>query len=181
MGGSYAAGMSRRHMVIDLRSASGPLDATPPGVRHPTEGDVEALAALMLDAYRGTVDADGSETMEDARTEVRGYFDANSGAPMLEHSYVVPDGGRLVSAVLVSRFEEMPLLAYAMTAPSHKGRGLASALTHCALESLRAAGDTQMHLWVTAGNADAEHLYERFGFRDIEPGPMGREIRSSDR
>jgi putative acetyltransferase len=172
----YAAGMSRRHMVIDLRSASGPADASRPGVRHPTEADSEALAVLMLNAYRGTIDADGSETIDDARTEVRGYFAANSGAPLLEHSYVVSEGGRLVSAVLASRFEGKPLLAYAMTAPSHKGRGLASALTHRALDSLRAAGDAQMHLWVTAGNADAEHIYERIGFRDVDSTSVGREI-----
>jgi GNAT superfamily N-acetyltransferase len=168
-------------MVIDLHDVAGPESSTAPAARHPTEADVEALAVLMLNAYRGTVDADGSETIEDARSEVRGYFAANSGAPMSEHSYVITDGDRLTSAVLVSRFEGKPLLAYAMTTPSRKGRGLASALTHRALESLRAAGDTQMHLWVTAGNAEAEHIYERIGFRDVEPGPVGREIRSSDR
>jgi GNAT superfamily N-acetyltransferase len=168
-------------MVIDLRGASESADVTPPGVRHPTEADTEALATLMLNAYRGTIDADGSETIEEARIEVRGYFDARSGAPMLEHSYVVQDGERLVSAVLVSRFEGMPLLAYAMTAPTHKGRGLASALTHRALRSLRTAGDGQMHLWVTAGNADAEHIYERIGFRDVDSAPVGREIPRRDR
>ncbi len=180
MSGGYAANMSRRHMVIELRSISEPAGATRPGVRHPTEADIEALAALMLDAYRGTVDADGSETIEDARTEVRGYFDGRSGAPMPDRSYVVHDGERLVSAVLVSRFEGMPLLAYAMTAPTHKGRGLASALTHRVLRSLHTAGDAQMQLWVTAGNADAEHIYERIGFRDVGSGPLERELPTRD-
>ena len=163
--------MSRRHMVIELEGrpdAAGPMAFT---VRHPADDDLDDLAALMLDAYRGTIDADGSETLEDARTEVRGFFGSTSGEPMLEHSYLALDGERLVGAVLVSRFEGTPLLAYAMTAPSHKGRGLATGLTGRALASLRGAGDRQMHLWVTAGNADAEHIYERLGFRDVHTSP----------
>jgi ribosomal protein S18 acetylase RimI-like enzyme len=51
------------------------------------------------------------------------------------------------------------------------GRGLASTLTRVALESLRRAGDHQVHLWVTAGNAGAEHIYERLGFRDVDASP----------
>lgn len=149
-------------------------------VQHPTDDDLVDLAALMLDAYRGTIDADGSETLEDARTEVRGYFAGQSGEPMLEHSYLSFDGGRLVSAILVSRFDGIPLLAYAMTAPSHKGRGLASGLTRHALDSLRGAGDGQVHLWVTAGNADAEHIYERLGFRDVVPAPPVSQFGGAD-
>ena len=158
-------------MVIELEGWHGAASPIAFAVRHPAEPDVEALAALMIDAYRGTIDADGSETLEDARTEVRGFFAAKSGEPMLEHSCLAFDGDRLVSAILVSRFEGIPLLAYAMTAPSHKGRGLATGLTRRALNSLARTGVDQMHLWVTAGNADAEHIYERLGFRDVNPSP----------
>jgi GNAT superfamily N-acetyltransferase len=163
--------MTRRHMVIQLDAPAEPAEPMELAVRHPAEQDGDDLAQLMLDAYRGTIDADGSETLEDARTEVHGYFAAKSGEPMLQHSQLAFDGDRLVSAILVSRFEGIPLLAYAMTAPSHKGRGLAPRLTRVALESLRRAGDHQVHLWVTAGNAGAEHIYERLGFRDVDASP----------
>jgi predicted GNAT family acetyltransferase len=151
-------------MTVELKpSAEPPIGLQ---VRHPGADDTEALAALMLDAYLGTVDADGSETLDDARAEVSGYFSAASGEPMLAHSFVAVDGDAPVSAVLVSRHDDMPLIAYAMTAASHKGRGLATALTERSLSSLHAAGELNAHLWVTRGNTPAERIYERLGFRD---------------
>lgn len=136
--------------------------------RSPTAEDLDELAALMLDAYRGTVDADGDETLEVARDEVRGYFEGRSGAPHLEHSRVAVDDGRIVSAVLVSEFEGTPLIAYVLTAADQKGRGLAGALTRLAMRSLADAGRDRVHLWVTAGNAPAERIYERLGFTEVE-------------
>ena len=134
--------------------------------RHPSTNDAETLAVLMLDAYEGTIDADGSETIDDARNEVGGYF-APERRPMPEHSFVALDGDVPVAAVLVCRHEELPFIAYVMTAAAHKGRGLATALTGLTLASLQAAGEPQVHLWVTRGNDHAERIYERMGFRDM--------------
>lgn len=134
----------------------------PVPVRTVTPDDAEALAGLMLDAYAGTIDADGSETLDDARTEVAGFF---AGTPLLEQSLVAEADGRLAAAVLASRHDEMPLIAYVMTAADHKGQGLASALVARALWSLHAAGERRAHLWVTAGNVPAERIYRRLGFR----------------
>ncbi len=151
-------------MIIELRRL---VDVpTELAIRHPTTEDTEALAALMLDAYVGTIDADGSETLEDARAEVAGFLSGASGEPMLDHSFVALDHDRMVSVVLVSRHDGLPLIAYAMTAASHKGRGLAAALTTRTLASLHGAGERQAHLWVTRGNAPAERIYERMGFLD---------------
>lgn len=137
-------------------------------VRHPSTDDAEALARLMLDAYQGTIDADGSETLEDARTEVAGYFSPDR-QPMPEHSFVALDGDTPVAAVLVARHEGLPLIAYVMTAAAHKGRGLATALTELSLGSLHASGERRVHLWVTRGNTAAERIYERIGFRESPP------------
>ena len=154
-------------MLVGLEPIAEPNVGFP--VRHPTAGDAEALAALMLDAYVGTVDADGSETLDDARAEVNGYFSGASGEPMIEHSFVALDGDAPISALLVSRYEGMPLIAYAMTAADSKRRGLATALTLRSLASLHAAGERHAHLWVTSGNESAERIYEGLGFRD-DPG-----------
>lgn len=159
--------MARRHMVVELKPIAEPDAGFP--VRHPTADDAEALATLMLDAYLGTVDADGSETLDDARAEVRGYFSAASGEPLLEHSFVALDRDAPISAVLLSRYEGMPLIAYAMTAADRKRRGLVTALTARSLNSLHAAGERHAHLWVTSGNESAERIYEGLGFRDA-PG-----------
>lgn len=137
-------------------------------VRHPEPHDSEDMAVLMLEAYRGTIDADGSETLDDARNEVAGFFSGASGEPLVAHSYVALEGERPVSALLVSRYEGIPLIAYAFTAPDSKGRGLAAGLTRRALASLHAAGERQAHLWVTSGNTVAERIYERLGFRDVD-------------
>ncbi len=109
---------------------------------------------------------DGSETIAVAHEEVAGYLSGASGTPMLTHSFVALDGDRPVSAILVSRYENLPLIAYLMTAASHKGRGLATGLTAVALSSLHAAGEDRAHLWVTAGNEPAERIYARLGFSE---------------
>ena len=154
-------------MLVELKPIAEPnLDIR---VRHPTVDDAEALAALMLDAYLGTVDADGSETLDDVRAEVNGYFSAASGEPMVEHSFVALDREVPIAAVLVSRHEGMPLIAYAMTAANRKRQGLATALTARSVASLSAAGERRAHLWVTPGNESAERIYEGLGFRDA-PG-----------
>ena len=149
-------------MTLNLGPMAQPAIGLP--VRHPGAEDSEALAVLMLDAYQGTIDADGTETLDVARDEVRGYF---SDELMLEHSFVALDAEMPVAAVLVARHEGLPMIAYVMTAVSHKGRGLATALTTLALASLHAAGERQAHLWVTRGNKHAERIYDRLGFRDV--------------
>ena len=153
--------MERRHLILDLGPIAHPVIGLP--TRHPTADDSEALAVLMLDAYQGTIDADGSETLDVARDEVRGYL---AGDPLLEHSFVALNAEGPVAAVLVGRHEGIPLIGYVMTSASHKGRGLATALTVLALASLHAAGERRAHLWVTRGNTHAERIYERLGFTD---------------
>jgi len=123
----------------------------------------------MLDAYRGTVDADGSETIGMARREVNGYLAGESGPPLLEVSRVVEEDGRLVAAVLVSRYEGLPLIAYVMTAPSHKRRGLAAGLMADVLAALAVSGEERAHLWVTSANP-ALRIYEQLGFIDAPDG-----------
>ena len=86
---------------------------------------------------------------------------------MPEHSFVALEGGLPVAAVVVRRYEELPFIAYVMTATAHKGRGLATALTRLTLGSLLAAGERQVHRWVTRGNDPAERIYERLGFLKV--------------
>lgn len=163
--------VTRRHLVAELAEVE-------PRTVHlrvltAERSQRQALAELMLDAYRGTIDADGTETLEVAQGEIDRFLRGGSGRPMLEHSRLAYDGDRLVSAVLVSEFEGTPLIAYVCTAADHKGRGLADGLVRLAMRSLADAGHPRVHLWVTAGNAPAERIYERLGFRELpaDPGP----------
>lgn len=161
--------VSRRHLVAAVEPIE-PVDL-PVSVRCPTPGDAGELAALMLDAYRGTIDFDGSETLLVARDEIDGFLAGKSGVPLLEHSRLAIDGRRIVSAALVTDFESTPLLAYVFTAADHKGRGLGEGLTRLVMHSLAQAGRERLHLWVTAGNAPAERIYDRLGFTDVAPAP----------
>ena len=88
-----------------------PLPLAAAAVRIPSTEDADALAELMLDAYRGTIDYD-DETLEDARSEVARHL---AGSPMLECSSVwVADDDRLASALLVSLWpsRSCPIVSY---------------------------------------------------------------------
>jgi RimJ/RimL family protein N-acetyltransferase len=128
----------------------------------PTEADSEALAELMLDAYRGTIDYDG-ETLAEALAEVRGYF-ARPAWPRASWLGYVP--GSLVGACLVEHWPAVgaPLIAYVMTAARWKGRGVASALLDASLQGLAGLGETEVWAVITAGNAPSEALFRRAGF-----------------
>jgi hypothetical protein len=107
-------------------------------LRQPAPPDSQALAELMLDSYRGTVDYDG-ETLADAQQEVDSYFEGASGEPLLDHSRLCFSGGRLQSACLASYWgqEPAPLIAYVMTATEAKNQGLASRLLTEVLRTCR--------------------------------------------
>ena len=120
----------------------------------------------MLDAYLGTADYDG-ETIVESAAEIDGYFANASGEPLLAHSLVALERGTIVSAVLLSTLQGMPLVAYLYTHPAWKRRGFAEGLLRSAMGSLAADGHRGVHLWVTAGNTTAERMYERLGFVDV--------------
>jgi GNAT superfamily N-acetyltransferase len=158
---------ARRHLVASTAAEPRPGDL-PVGitVRAANATDRDQLAALMLDAYRGTIDFDGTETLDVALAEVDGWLAGESGAPLLEHSLVAASGRAIVGAALLTMFEGLPLVAYTYTAPSWKGRGVSTALLRRSMASLAAAGFERVALFVTAGNEPAERIYERLGFRD---------------
>lgn len=125
-----------------------------------TPDDLHPLAQLMLDAYRGTIDSE-DETLQDAVDEVSSYFDD---APLLDHSFQVKaEGGRPISAVLVSQQDEDAFIGYVITDPDHKGRGLATEVTSRALSSLQSAGYRRVVLYITEGNMPSERVFRGLG------------------
>lgn len=132
-------------------------------IRGPRPDDTGELAALMLDAYQGSVDDDG-ETIEDALKEVESYFAKKSGKLLLDFSYVCLIDGEIQSAVLLSLWQKTPLLAYVMTRSDWKGRGLAGRLLRLALAGLSNAGFRSAEAYVTEGNIPSERLLASLGF-----------------
>jgi ribosomal protein S18 acetylase RimI-like enzyme len=137
--------------------------APDPGVRAPRRSDAPAVAALMLDAYRGTIDDDG-ETPQETLDLVERLFAGEYGSVLWNVSEVTERDGRIVAAAVCTVFEGRPFLAFLVTAPEWKGRGLARAALTRAINRLAVAGDPLLRLVVTHGNAPAERLYASLGF-----------------
>lgn len=134
--------------------------------RNISEKDIYPLGVLMLESYRSTIDYDG-ETLEDANSEIRSTLDGKYG-PLLEQcSFIVEENERTISACIITWAEEMklPLLAFSMTHPDSKNKGIATFLLKKSINALLAQGYKELYLVVTKNNIAARHLYEKIGFR----------------
>ena len=131
--------------------------------------DAPALAELMLDAYRGTVDDDG-ETYDDALAEVHAYLNGERGGPpWLAVSRQALVNRRLVSACLVGEWSErqLPIIAYVLTRADWKRRGIGRQLLFSVLEVLREKRVSEVRAVITEGNEPSEKLFRQLGFQKI--------------
>lgn len=149
---------------IDMTAHLEARDRVPiEGERRLRVSDDLALAQLMLAAYKGTVDEE-EETLEQALTEIRNTLAGEHGPFLPDCSRVVEREGQVVSAILVTRWHERPLVAYAMTAPAWKRRGLATAGMVNTMQDVLATGEKLLSLVVTVKNEPAYQLYQDLGF-----------------
>ncbi|MFN8439718.1 MAG: GNAT family N-acetyltransferase [Caldilineaceae bacterium] len=145
-------------------AANAALPATP-ALRNPTHEDADTLAALMLDAYIGTIDYDG-ETLEDSKAEINRLLSGAHGDFLSEHSWLCSDGDEILSACLVCFWpvRQVPLIGYVFTSAQAKGRGLAHLVLNRSLRSLAATGYQDVHAFITEGNTPSERLHRKAGF-----------------
>jgi ribosomal protein S18 acetylase RimI-like enzyme len=137
------------------------------GCRHVSLKDVALLGRLMYDAYAGTIDDEG-ETLAQATEEVRGTLAGKYGQLLAACSFLIEEDGKALAATLVTQWEGLPLLAFVMTSPEAKNRGLGSYLVRRSIDALLADGQTELYLFVTVGNAPAQHIYEKLGFEVVD-------------
>lgn len=153
-----------------MRATLHPGDPSrPAGLRRVRPDDVDALAALMLDAYRGTAD-DAGESLDDARLEVAKTFAGAYGSFDADCSCVLVQHGLALSATLVTHWRGRPLIAFTFTRAGFKRRGLARQCMTAAMTALQAAGEDEVDLVVTLANAPAVALYRSLGFQDVAVG-----------
>ena len=160
--------VTRRLMRRSLAAELPPIPELGPFVRHPVPADSDALAALMLDAYRGTIDFEPTDTLDVARQEVAGTFAGDAGRFLADASFLAVEEDAVLSASLVTRYEDAPFVAFSMTRSDRKGEGLAGGLLIRSLHALADARESHVDLEVTAGNEPAEHLYRSLGFSIVE-------------
>jgi ribosomal protein S18 acetylase RimI-like enzyme len=129
--------------------------------------DVPALGALMLAAYRGTVDDEG-ETEADAVAEVERTIGGGYGPLLRDGSFVVEESDRIVGASMTTLFESDPFLIYLVVDPEMQRRGIGTFLVAASGNALLSAGYARVDLFVTESNEPAVNLYRRLGFRVVD-------------
>lgn len=126
---------------------------------HPDEKQRDSLAALMLDAYRKTIDDEG-ETLDDALGAIN-YYLASIVRP---HSYVMVDGSDLVAFAFVVVVNDVHYIDPVVVASTRKRLGFGGALVRRCLGSLADAGVFEVGATITDGNVASERLFVGLGF-----------------
>ena len=129
--------------------------------------DGPALGALMLAAYRGTVDDEG-ETEADAVAEVERTLSGEYGQFLTDCSFSVDDDARIRGASLVTLWEGRPILAHLVVHPEVRRRGLGTFLMATSWNALVGAGYAHVDLFVTEENEPAVGLYRKLGFQVVD-------------
>lgn len=147
-----------------------PIEAVAPGralaTRRPRSSDRDALAALMLDGYRGTVDDEG-EDLADAREAVEEYLHHAD----RDHSIVVLEGGEIVAMTFSGVYDGQYYIDPVVVAAARQRTGLGRETVRVVLGSLAAAGVSEVGATITDGNVASERLFLGLGFARCGPWP----------
>ncbi len=136
----------------------------PLAVVHPDEQQRDPLAALMLDAYRNTIDDEG-ESFEDACSAVDDYLTSI----VRPNSFVMLDGSDPVAFAFVVVVDDVHYIDPVVVASARKRLGLGDALVRRCLGSLADAGIPEVGATITNGNVASERLFTGLGFHRHGP------------
>lgn len=150
--------MKRLHMRRMLHGSETPSDAVVPLDLF----SKQALAQLLLDAYRDTVDYEGEELPESIE-DINRVLGSSGPRLFSEASGVTVVDGRPASAIIVNELDAAPFISFVFTHPEYQRRGHAERLIENACAWSAANGYDHIDLWVTAGS-QGESLYRRIGF-----------------
>ena len=133
--------------------------SVPHSTVHPDEQQRDQLAALMLDAYRNTIDDEG-ESLDDAFSAIDYYL----ASILRSHSYVMVDGSDLAAFAFVVVVNNVHYIDPVVVASGRKRLGLGDALVRRCLGSLADAGVCEVGATITDGNVASERLFIGLGF-----------------
>jgi GNAT superfamily N-acetyltransferase len=123
------------------------------------------LGVVMASAYAGTTDDEGGSDSE-ALAELNNASRDEYGEPIRNCWLAARVDIVLAGAVICTRFENRPFIAFVFTDHAFTRRGIARQLILEIGGRLRTAGEREVTLWVTASNP-AARIYESLGF-DVE-------------
>ncbi|MDD4974588.1 MAG: GNAT family N-acetyltransferase [Bacteriovorax sp.] len=127
--------------------------------------DIVALGDLLYEADLGTVDDEGLP-VEDSINEIENTLSGKYGKFLERSSFVAIENSKPIAAVLFTFYEKesMPLLAFTMTHPKYKNKGLCKDLLQVAFTQLEKNNYQKCFLAVNAANLPAVAAYKRVGF-----------------
>jgi len=161
--------MKKQRLQMRLKLSEQSFDTTWP-CRTVVQGDGPALGALMLAAYEGNIDYEG-ETLEEAIAAAQTMLDGRYG-PLLDCcSFVIEQAGQAIGACIITLWKGTPLVCDIMVYPAHKNHGLGTLLLKQSAKALFEQGYRDLLLYVTVGNDNAQHVYEKLGFQVEENSP----------
>ena len=131
-------------------------------VRLPGAADRDELAALLLAAYRGTVDDEG-EDLADAIEAIEHYDSILLPGP----SVVVTDCAQIVAMSFVVVVDDVHYIDPVVVAPTHQRRHVGRDSVVTSLRALAADGVTSVGATITDGNVASERLFAALGFRRV--------------
>jgi hypothetical protein len=153
---AYVLDLSSPKFAAAQRSADIGRNAA---IRPVASSDAEALAELMLEAYRDTIDYEGEE-IEEAREAVSEFFSAS---PLMDASMIATVDGVAASVVLVMSLDDGPFISYVFSHPARKRNGLADQVVAAACQRLVAVDENEVRFAITDGNVASEALFGRLG------------------
>lgn len=142
-------------------------------LRRPTARDTDAMGALLLDAYRGTVDDEG-EDLAAATAFAKGFLDGEHGRAMLDLSVAAWRGPSLVAVCAVAwlDFRTCPFVVYVATASDAKRQGVGRLVLGESIRRAGRAGHPQLRAFITKGNGPSQALFASMGFERVhDPAP----------
>ncbi len=164
---------ARLFMVLPLRTSLTPVRSleTDIQIRHWSEQDYQAAAALITAAYRGHVDSTINDQYRSLSGSLRflnnivrfpgcGTFDADA-------SFVAVHGRTrsLAGLILCSRVrDDVGHVTQVCVVPEYRSHGIGEALLAATAAKLRQRNFSMLSLTVTEANARAVELYLRLGF-----------------
>ncbi|GGW12030.1 GNAT family N-acetyltransferase [Streptomyces capoamus] len=149
--------------------------------RDATDGDVDALVALVESAYRGDSSRAGwtteADILEGQRTDPEGVLEVVKSPD--SRLLTVEQDGRIVACCQLEHRGDHAYFGMFAVSPSLQGAGLGKAvLAEAERQARRSWGATEMHMTVISVRDDLIAWYERRGYRRTgrtSPFPYGDE------